>query len=200
MHERAISPFIASIPELQNRRLDLILKLDGPVPEHLPRRAYRSPPWTHSLPRSIPGCFLPFSEINLRNIAFPSLSDVIALLGRFQTGQKIEFHRLTWRSTDTAAPPSRSLALRPHSSWSPSVSMYAEGCTDNVLLSLHALCTIDPLSASIFAGVERRELNACVLLLRALEETEYNFYGQEKPGFMLDRPSTHCIGAESCHR
>lgn len=188
LHEQAISPFIASIPDLQSRRLDMSLYLNGPVPEHLPRRAYRSPPWTHNLPKSIPGCFLPFSSIRILSISFPFLSDIIALLGHFQTGREVGFYQLTWHSTDTTIPPARPLTLRPR--WWPRVHVYANNCTDDVLLSLLALCRIDPPSGSIFANLTRRELKACILLFRALEETEYD-HGQEKPPFGLDRPGTH---------
>lgn len=207
MHERAISPFVMSIPELESRRLYrrlyLMLELDGPVPEHLPRRAYRSPPWTHTVPRSIPGCFLPFSEINIRNISFPSLSDIITLLCRFQTGRGVKFHQLTWHSTDITVPSARSLtqALQPHSSRLPEVSVVASGCTDNVLLNLHALCRIDLPFASIFGGLERREVDACVLLFRALDETEYKADGTpQKHTFKLSRHGGCCIVTESCHR
>lgn len=207
MRKQTVSSLLASIPDPESYQFKLKLVLCGPVPEHLPRRVYRSPPWTHSLPRSIPGCLLPISAVTLQNTSFPFFSDIIALLGRLRTRRNVSvtLEGLTWRSTDAALGtlPARSfkLAHRPRLS-SSVVYIDAEGCTDDVLLSLHALCVVHPPYASIFAGLERQELNACMLLFRALEleqpELENSSGSREKSRFSLFPLGMCCIVVESC--
>lgn len=112
--------------------------------------------------------------------------------------------RLTWQSTDTAlvlpAPPARSFrTFLPHArnSW-PTMDVYVEDCTDNVVLRIHALCQLDPSSAYVFANMEPQELNSCMLLFRVTEGMEYDT--DIKPQFGFSRLGMCCIVVRSCCR
>lgn len=139
------------------------LVLQGPVPAYLPRCAYRSVQW--SLPRTLPDPLFPFYRVTLRDIHFPSLSDLRRLLGSMHPEQ-FDLKNLTWADSDIAeacrAPRASLRMLRPDDKY-----LNAEGCTDNILLCLLMPCT--PLSArSVMLTRERDAVSQMHAALRDL--------------------------------
>lgn len=137
------------------------LVLRGPVPPHLSREAYRSPHW--SLPRSLPTCYHPFKRVELRDIHFPCLSDLYALLRHFKYASTIVFLNMTWSKTDDVGSPVV-FQLPRRSNEEGIVEVTAKGCTDNSLPCIQAFAHRG--SAS-FSYMGEKELEAYVKLLRA---------------------------------
>lgn len=132
-------------------RPHLRLVLQGPVPAHLPRCAYRSVQW--SLPRTLPNSLFPFYVVTLRDIHFPSLSDLRQLLGSMHP-KRYHLKNLTWADSDIseAGPGSRaSLTMLRRDGR----HLHATGCTDNILVCLLMPCT--PLSARSFMLTRERD-------------------------------------------
>lgn len=153
-HRLAGSPF--------DVRPYLRLVLQGPVPAHLPRCAYRSVHW--SLPRTLHNSFVPFEDGVLRDIHLPSLSDLRRLLGSMHS-TRYYLQNLTWADSDISE---ACLASRASLRILRSDHRYlkAEGCTDNILVCLLMPCT--PLSAHSF--MQTRERDAVLQIHAALRD------------------------------
>lgn len=155
------------------------LSLCGPVPAYLPRSAYRSPHW--GLPRSMPDCHLPFTDVTLRDIHFPCLSDLGALARHFTQILCLLLENISWGSTDIPL----SFPRVKTSMWACAIS--AQGCADDALgcIVVYACLFYSP-----FPHMNPAELTACIALLRAMP-----------PDVENPRPKSHrdFVIARMCH-
>lgn len=147
-HRAYNSPILALTPELVLR---------GPIPVHLPRAAHRSPNW--SLPRSLPSCYLPFDRVALVGVHIPDLQSLGALLRHFSLLPSVRFENVAWGDDALPALP------RPAKRCAELDGASAEGCTEDALPCILALGRLGP---SVFSYMGRRDVTACIELLRAI--------------------------------
>lgn len=137
------------------------LILAGPIPPHLSAAAYRSPLW--SLPRSMPSYHLPLAKVTLRDIQFPCLSDLVALLRHFQHLNAIALESVTW-SKDDVQIPFRRLGHRQETQQQ-RLRMVANNCTDDILL---CILETSRLPTPPFSYISDIELTSFVALCRGI--------------------------------
>lgn len=116
------------------------LTLQGPIPANLPRAAYRSLHW--SLPRSLPDFYLPLS-VHLRDVHFPRLSDLDALLGHFHGssavfGPRVSLTNVTCNDNDIPAVSFRRPFEQSVDELSALIEIHMENCTDDAHLGIWA--------------------------------------------------------------
>lgn len=142
------------------------LVLSGPVPSHLPRAAYRSPHW--SLPRSMPSCYLPSTIVTLRDIHFPCLSDLLALLSHFKHSEGyITLERVTWAEVDIHGPvPSFGRRQETRQRHWPTVS--ARGCTDDTVVCILATGALETCAMSHLRETELANISALVRVITGM--------------------------------
>ncbi|KAI0696745.1 hypothetical protein BC835DRAFT_1341380 [Cytidiella melzeri] len=100
----------------------------------------KSPHW--ALPRSLPSCFTPFTEVELINMHAPSFNALIKLLRSFRNTRRFQINNVTWALGQGIAP-AQSLVSGPTSVTPKSVSVETFECTDNGLLCLQT-CLLYP--------------------------------------------------------
>lgn len=141
------------------------LFLSGPVPSHLPRSAYRSPHW--SLPRSLPSCYLPFPNVTLRDIQFPCLSDLLALLSHFKHSERyITLESVTWAEVDIHGPV-RTFGRRQETRRRYPI-LSARGCTDNAVVCILATGALETWPASHLRETELANIFALVRVIAGM--------------------------------
>lgn len=142
------------------------LVLSGPVPSHLPRAAYRSPHW--SLPRSMPSPYLPFTNVTLRDIHFPCLSDLLALLRHFKHSEcDIILERVTWAEVDIHGPV-RTFGRRQETRQRHWPVVIAGGCTDNAVVCILATGALETWPASHLRETELANIFALVRVIAGM--------------------------------
>lgn len=112
------------------------LTVRGPVPTQLPRSAYRSPHW--SLPRSMPACYLPFRRVNMCDIRFPHLSDLVAFTRHLNYSTYLTLEGIRWGTADIPASFRRIRKRRGRN------FVRAQGCQDNALACIVVYANVYP--------------------------------------------------------
>lgn len=89
----------ALIPQVQRRKLHA-LDIIGPPPPSFAPRKLRSPHWSIPTPVASPPAFTPYREVQLYNVSFASLSDIVLLLRQLRRVQSVRAFGLTWSKSE----------------------------------------------------------------------------------------------------